>query len=69
MIEKKDLIIVGGKVYAVCWGCGRLVRLNKPIISSFHVCNSREVNNLDEPMGGSVGASVANKQKITAADS
>lgn len=31
-----------GKLYAVCPDCGQLVRINKPIIGSLHVCLSEE---------------------------
>jgi ribosomal protein S14 len=33
-----NLIVVGGKIYARCPECGRLVRLNKPVIGSIHYC-------------------------------
>lgn len=46
MIDKRDgqpLIrgkpfIVGNKVMAVCSECGTLVRLDKPLLGSLHLC-------------------------------
>ena len=37
---KKNVIIVGGKIYARCSACGKIVRINKPIIGDIHVCVS-----------------------------
>ncbi len=31
-----------GKLYSVCQYCHRLVRLNKPVFGSFHVCASTQ---------------------------
>lgn len=28
----------GHKVYLRCLGCGKIVRVNKPLIGSFHLC-------------------------------
>lgn len=33
-----NLIITNGKIYGYCLNCGKLVRINKPIIGSMHVC-------------------------------
>lgn len=30
--------VAGNKVYAVCGECGQMVRINKPILGSAHVC-------------------------------
>lgn len=30
--------IVGGKWYGQCTDCGKIVRINKPIFGSLHVC-------------------------------
>lgn len=32
------VIVAGGKIYAVCSMCGRLIRINKPIFGSLHIC-------------------------------
>lgn len=34
------MIVTGGKIYEWCAQCGRLVRLNKPILGSLHVCSN-----------------------------
>lgn len=31
-------IIVGGKIYVICQECHKLVRANKPIFGSIHLC-------------------------------
>jgi hypothetical protein len=33
---------VGNKVMAICPKCGKLVRLDKPILGSMHVCAETE---------------------------
>ncbi len=38
----KDLIIAGSKIYAQCPTCGSLVRINKPLFGSLHICLSDE---------------------------
>jgi hypothetical protein len=35
-------IIVGGSIYCECLDCGKLVRVNKPILGSLHFCLSDE---------------------------
>lgn len=35
---KTKVIKIGNKIYARCHSCGQVVRLNKPIIGSLHVC-------------------------------
>jgi len=37
-----NLIIIGDKIYACCALCGELVRVNKPIIGSLHLCSLDE---------------------------
>lgn len=34
------MIVTGGKIYDVCGYCNNLVRLNKPIVGSMHICVS-----------------------------
>lgn len=36
------LFATGGKIYSVCAGCGEIVRMNKPIFGSIHVCATEE---------------------------
>lgn len=31
-----------GKIYVVCAHCGRIVRLNKPVFGSLHVCTTAD---------------------------
>lgn len=33
------LFIVGKKLFGVCTKCKSIVRVNKPIIGSYHICN------------------------------
>lgn len=33
-----SVIVVQGKLYATCQTCGSLVRLNKPLLGSLHLC-------------------------------
>lgn len=33
--------VEGGKVYEVCHICGQVVRVNKPIVGSMHLCAPR----------------------------
>ena len=37
-LETSDLIIAGSKIYGTCIYCHSLVRLNKPIFGSLHIC-------------------------------
>lgn len=36
------MIVTNGKIYDYCSDCGRLVRLNKPILGSLHICLTEE---------------------------
>lgn len=38
-LTQGKVVEIWGKVYALCDECGRLVRVNKPILGSLHVCN------------------------------
>jgi hypothetical protein len=38
-----DYIIAGNKMYQKCVYCNELVRINKPIFGSMHLCVSEEV--------------------------
>lgn len=38
-VPREELIIVGSKIYASCPYCKTLVRLNKPIFGSLHLCS------------------------------
>ena len=42
-LEKGEIIKVGNKLYAKCKECGSLVRINKPIFGSLHVCAEPDV--------------------------
>lgn len=33
---------LGGKVYGACPNCGKIVRMDKPIFGSFHICTTEE---------------------------
>ena len=35
------MIVTHGKLYDFCTACGKLVRINKPIVGSLHVCSGR----------------------------
>jgi hypothetical protein len=37
--------IINGKIYAVCYGCGKIIRVNKPLIGSVHFCTTEEEKN------------------------
>lgn len=37
-----EYIVVSGKIYAVCDVCRQLVRINKPIFGSLHLCLTDE---------------------------
>jgi hypothetical protein len=34
------LVAVGGKLYARCARCGNLIRVDKPILGSLHICTA-----------------------------
>jgi hypothetical protein len=34
--------VIGRSIYEVCGTCGSIIRLNKPIIGSLHICLSEE---------------------------
>jgi hypothetical protein len=34
----KGLFVVGHKLFGVCQKCGSIVRLDKPIFGSYHLC-------------------------------
>lgn len=34
----EGLFIVGNKIYGVCAECDKIVRVDKPILGSFHLC-------------------------------
>lgn len=38
----KGTFIVGNKLMGVCAGCGKIVRIDKPIIGSFHICREQK---------------------------
>ena len=42
------MIVTGGKIYETCGRCGKLVRLNKPIFGSLHVCGRGRESRFDE---------------------
>jgi hypothetical protein len=36
------MIVTHGKIYETCAACGKLVRLNKPVFGSMHLCATEE---------------------------
>ncbi len=36
------MIATNGKLYDVCGDCGRIVRINKPLLGSWHLCSTEE---------------------------
>lgn len=36
--SSNEYLVVGGKIYSTCDDCGKLVRVNKPLFGSLHVC-------------------------------
>lgn len=43
-LRKGKLIVTNGKIYGWCEGCDSLVRVNKPILRSIHVCAGNDEN-------------------------
>lgn len=41
-LNKENMIVAGNKIYGICLDCGKLVRINKPIIGSVHICLTEE---------------------------
>lgn len=37
-LRRGEIIPVDGKLYALCRDCGNIVRINKPLLGSFHLC-------------------------------
>ena len=33
-----EIVLSGGKLYGLCPKCGKLVRINKPLLGSLHLC-------------------------------
>ena len=40
--QTTDILVASGKIYRVCADCGDLVRVNKPIFGSIHLCTTEE---------------------------
>ena len=38
--------VIGGKLMAVCRNCGKIIRLDKPLFGSIHVCATEEEQKL-----------------------
>lgn len=36
------MLVLGGKVYEVCGKCGQIVRFDKPLLGSLHICVTPE---------------------------
>jgi hypothetical protein len=34
-----DSIVLGNKIYQVCSDCRQVVRINKPLLGSMHICS------------------------------
>jgi len=41
------MIIAGGKIYDTCGDCGQLVRVNKPLFGSLHICRGSRGSDMD----------------------
>jgi hypothetical protein len=41
-LEPGKLYEVGGKLMVVCAACGKLVRADKPLVGSWHLCLTEE---------------------------
>ncbi len=37
-LARGEIVAVGGKMYALCSTCGNIVRINKPLLGSVHLC-------------------------------
>lgn len=37
-IDEDELMIVGNGIYAICPKCHHMVRVNKPLLGSVHIC-------------------------------
>ena len=37
-MQPGDLVLVGKKLFTLCRTCGKIVRVNKPIVGGLHVC-------------------------------
>ncbi len=35
-----EIVNTGGKLVAMCQECGKIIRLDKPILGSIHLCGS-----------------------------
>jgi len=48
MIDKipDGMFVVGNKLYGECCGCGKIVRINKSIFGSLHICSFSEEESL-----------------------
>ena len=40
--EPGEIRQLGRKAYGLCADCGRLVRIDKPVLGSLHLCNPGE---------------------------
>jgi hypothetical protein len=41
MIQNNNFISIGNKIYVTCPNCGMVVRINKPFIGSWHICEPK----------------------------
>jgi len=46
-LKELGLFKVGSKLYGVCNECSSLVRIDKPIIGSLHICAPNSLNSKD----------------------
>lgn len=37
-LDSGEFAVVGKGLYGCCEGCGKVIRINKPIIGSLHIC-------------------------------
>lgn len=54
-LKRGDIVIVRGKRYGLCAGCRQIVRLDKPLLGSLHICapaNSHPYDNEGGRQGG-----------------
>lgn len=41
-LARGEMVVVGNGLYQKCQACEQVVRLNKPLIGSFHLCLTEE---------------------------
>jgi len=41
-MQRGEIITIGGKLMTICRDCGKLIRMDKPIFGSWHICATDE---------------------------